>query len=169
LVRDESARTIRSILSDPQFSVDDVFGTARQSLETVLSDAVSTAFEPDGFVMTAFSLGDVDLGRTGEVIQATSRARHELAREEAETDIRVARVRNDSAMGEYLTGESLDAALRYREVDVWRDLLQVLADRALALPGPVGPPASTPAPTSAAPPTESRPALIEPAPAAEEQ
>ena len=32
----------------------------------------------DGIRVTALVLGDVDLGRTGEVIQATARARHEL-------------------------------------------------------------------------------------------
>jgi regulator of protease activity HflC (stomatin/prohibitin superfamily) len=162
-VRDQSARTIRELLSDPRFSVEDVFGTARQSLESELTDALTATFESDGFVMTAFSLGDVELGRTGEVIQATTRARYELAREEAETETRLARARNDAEIGTYLTGESRDAALRYREVDVWRELVQVLADRSLALPAPAHPQPSPP-PTE----PESRPALIEHAPAAEE-
>jgi hypothetical protein len=163
--RDESARTIRNTLSDPQFSVEDLFGTERQSLETVLADVISAAFGSDGFVMTAFSLGDIDLGRTGEVIAATTRAHYELAREQAETATRIARARNDAEIGTYLTGETRDAALRYREVDVWRELVQVLADRSLALPGAV--PATQPQAPAPAPP-ESRPALIEQAPASEE-
>jgi hypothetical protein len=163
--RDESGHTIRNTLSDPRFSVEDLFGAERQSLETVLSDAISEVFRSDGLVMTAFSLGDVDLGRTGEVIQAATRARYELAREEAETATRVARARNDAEIGTYLTGETRDAALRYREVDVWRELVQVLTDRTLAMPGTV-PPAQQPTATPVQP--ESRPALVEPGPATEE-
>jgi hypothetical protein len=135
-VRDECERTIRSTLSDPRFSVEDLFGAARESLATALSDALQVAFDADGLVLTAFSLGDVDLGHTGEVIQATARASYELAREEAETATRIARARNDAELGTYLTGEARDAALRYREVDVWRELVQILADRSLAVPGP---------------------------------
>jgi regulator of protease activity HflC (stomatin/prohibitin superfamily) len=135
-VRDESDRTIRNALGDPRFSVEDVFGAARDALSTALAEHLQTAFDADGFVLTAFSLGDVDLGRTGEVIQATARANYELAREEAENATRLARARNDAELGNYLTGEASDTALRYREVDVWRELVQILADRSLAVAGP---------------------------------
>jgi len=79
----------------------------------------------------------------------------------------VARAQNDAEIGTYLTGESRDAALRYREVDVWRELVQVLADRSLAVAGPSGQPATAQL-APAAPPPETRPSLVEPS-AAEEQ
>jgi regulator of protease activity HflC (stomatin/prohibitin superfamily) len=135
-VRDESDRTIRNALGDPRFSVEDVFGSARDALATALAEELQRAFDDDGFVLTAFGLGDVDLGRTGEVIQATARAHYELAREQAENATRLVRARNDAEVGNCLTGESSDAALRYREVDVWRELVQILADRSLAVAGP---------------------------------
>jgi regulator of protease activity HflC (stomatin/prohibitin superfamily) len=135
-VRDESDRTFRNELSDPRFSIEDLFGSARDETARVLSDALQRTFDADGFVVTSFGLGDVDLGRTGEVIQATTRANYELAREQAESETRLARARNDAELGNYLTGEASDTALRYREVDVWRELVQILADRSLAVGGP---------------------------------
>ena len=43
-----------------------------------MSEFLAASLADDGFVLTAFSIGDVDLGRSGEVIQATVRARLEL-------------------------------------------------------------------------------------------
>ena len=82
---------------------------------------MSAALAGDGFVVTMFHLGDLDLGRTGEVIDAAARAGMELQREEAEAAMRVARARIDAELKPYVTEE---AALRYREVDSWRDLAQ---------------------------------------------
>jgi regulator of protease activity HflC (stomatin/prohibitin superfamily) len=176
VARDESARTIRNALADPGYTVDDLFGTARHELETQLGEAVREAFRSDGLVLTTFSLGDVDLGRTGDVIQATTRARFDLAREEAESATRVARARNDADLGTYLTGDARDAVLRYREVDVWRELVQSMADRSLVPPGlPYRPPSATspsnadPAAAAAAGEQDGRPAIVEPSSAADEQ
>ena len=116
-VRDESSRTIRAHLSQPQLGIDDLFGAARPALEAELAAAVTAALSTDGFEVTMFSLGDIDLGRTGEVIQQTVRARHELEREEAEAATRLAQVRMDAELEPYLAAASVDGALRYREVD----------------------------------------------------
>jgi regulator of protease activity HflC (stomatin/prohibitin superfamily) len=123
-VRDQSSRTIRAHLSQPRLGVDDLFGAARPVLEAELAAVVTAALATDGFEVTMFSLGDVDLGRTGEVIQQTVRARHELEREQAEAAIRLAQVRMDAELEPYLAAVSVDGALRSREVDVWRELAQ---------------------------------------------
>ena len=48
--------------------------------------------------------------------------RLELQREEAEVAMRVARARIDAELGPYIDRATSDAALRYREVDSWRDI-----------------------------------------------
>jgi regulator of protease activity HflC (stomatin/prohibitin superfamily) len=135
-VRDESSRTIRAYLSGPQLGVDDLFGAARPVLEAGLGAVVAAGLLSDGFEVTMFSLGDVDLGRTGEVIQQTVRARHELEREEAEAAIRLAQVRMDAELEPYLAAASVGGALRYREVDVWRELAQGQGRGKVAIPTP---------------------------------
>jgi regulator of protease activity HflC (stomatin/prohibitin superfamily) len=127
-VRDESSRTIRAHLGQPELGIDDLFGPARQSLEADLGAGVAETLMAAGFEMTLFSLGDLDLGRTGEVIQATVRARHDLEREEAEAGARLARARIDAELEPYYASTSTDAALRYREVDVWRELASAQPD-----------------------------------------
>jgi hypothetical protein len=82
--------------ADPGLGLDDLFGNDRAGLEEWLGNDVSAALAALGFVVTMFSLGDLDLGRTGEVIQATTRARHELEREEAEAAMRTARAKIDA-------------------------------------------------------------------------
>ena len=82
-------------------------------------------------------LGTIDFGRTGEVIQATVRARHELEREQAEAATRLARALNDADLQQKMTSTG-EAAWRYRETDLWRDLVQRTEDslrRAAAGPG----------------------------------
>jgi hypothetical protein len=77
-------------------------------------------------------LGTVDFGRTGEVIQATVRARHELEREQAEAATRLARALNDADLQQKMT-TSGEAAWRYRETDLWRDLVQRTEALSIAL------------------------------------
>jgi regulator of protease activity HflC (stomatin/prohibitin superfamily) len=121
-VRDETTRTVRASLADPSIGLDDLFGTARAGLEARLSEDVTAALAALGFEVTMFSLGDLDLGRAGEVIQATARARHEVEREEAEAAMRMARAKVDADLAPYLGSPATDAAIRYREVDSWREL-----------------------------------------------
>ncbi len=120
-IRDESGRTLRDALAAGRFGVDDLFGAARRTMEAELSAEMAAGLAPSGLIVTMFNLGDLDLGRAGDVIQATVRARLELQREEAEAAMRVARARIDAELGPYIDAATSDAALRYREVDSWRE------------------------------------------------
>lgn len=132
--RDDSGRAIVGELADPTISLEDLFGGARADLEARLERVVSAALGSDGMVLTSFSLGSVDLGRTGQVIQAVVRARLELEREEAESAMRMARARHDADLAPQLAAVG-EAALRYRQTDLWRDLIGRSEAVALALPG----------------------------------
>ena len=123
LVRDESGRAISQALSDPAVTVESLFGSARADTEARLREAVTTALEEHGIRVAGFVLGPVDLGRTGEVIQATVRATFELALEKAEAATRLARAQNDGELEQQIPGQR-EGAWRYRETDLWRDLVQ---------------------------------------------
>ena len=121
---DVTSRTMRDALAHDEVGVDHLFGSARVVLEERLGGEIRSALDELGFSMTLFTLGDVDLGRTGDVIQATARARHELEREQAEAPMRSARAQIDADLAPLLAAPAIDAALRYREVDSWPDLLR---------------------------------------------
>jgi hypothetical protein len=127
-VRDIGGRAVRARLARPDTAVDSLFGNEYSAIESQLAAAVAEALDPHGITVTMFAINDVDLGRTGEVIQSTLRARLELEREEAETSLRQARARNDAALAPMIDSVS-DAALRYREVEVLRDLAYSQPDR----------------------------------------
>lgn len=115
--------------------------TVRTACEERLADAVRAVLEAEGIKMTGFVLGAVGLGKTGEVIQATIRARYELERERAEAATRAARALNDADLEQRL-GPPGDTAWRYRETDLWRDLVERTTALQVALragPGPSGP------------------------------
>jgi regulator of protease activity HflC (stomatin/prohibitin superfamily) len=143
LVRDESARVLSGILGDPAYTVEDLFGSARESCQEQLTKGINDALSGCGIGVVSFHLGAVDLGRTGEVIQATLRARYELEREQAEAATRVARAANDLAMQSEIGAPPSDVAWRYREPELLSDLIhraQVL-NLALRTVGPEGGPA----------------------------
>jgi regulator of protease activity HflC (stomatin/prohibitin superfamily) len=133
-VRDTSAQSLRATLSDPGVGIDDLFGESRNQLEARLSESVATSLSDDGFALTAFSIGDVDLGRSGEVIQATVRARLELQRELAEAATRRAEVEADLQLLPVLGDASMERALRYREVGMWREFVQSPAPAVVVSP-----------------------------------
>ena len=122
IVRDESAKAVTTALGAPEVGVESMFGAAREACQSAVGAAVSEALLEDGIEVQTFLLGAVDLGRTGEVIQATVRARLELEQEQAAAATRLARVVNDAALEGHLTPSS-EAAWRYREPDLWRDLV----------------------------------------------
>ena len=138
-VRDASARVLRSQLGRPDLAIDDLVGPEREALEQQLADAVTGALGDDGLLVTSFFLGDLDLGRAGEVIEAIARARLELEREQAEAAMRLARAQIDADLAPFIAAVATDAALRYREVDSWRELARSQAS------GVVLPPARRPA------------------------
>lgn len=119
-VRDESEAAMRDALG--KASVDDLFGGARAPLEQRLAASVAERLAASGIEVVMLQLGDIDLGRTGEVIEATSRARHELEREQAEAAMRIARARIDADLTPIVGAAGGELALRYREVDSWREL-----------------------------------------------
>lgn len=138
VVRDLSARAVRSTLCDTGFDIEQFFGAKRTACEEQLAKAVREALLAEGINMTGFVLGAVDLGKTGDVIQATVRARYELEREKAEAETRAVRALNDANLEERL-GAPSDAAWRYRETDLWRDLVERTNALQVALragPGP---------------------------------
>ena len=91
--------------------------------EEDLEVAVAAALAQNGIELTGFHLGTPDLGRTGEVIQATLRARLELERERAEAATRLARAVNDAELDARLPAATV-GAWRYRETDLWGELIQ---------------------------------------------
>lgn len=138
IVRDECTKVVNVTLGDPAIGIDSLFGPARQECEELLSSAVREALLPHGIKMTALLLGTVDLGRTGEVIAATARARLELEREKAEAATRLARAVNDADLQQKMTSSG-ETAWRYRETDLWRDLVERTEALQVALrAGPTG-------------------------------
>lgn len=123
IVRDETATAVTQALRESAVTVDDVVGTALQTCQQELREAVSATLREDGVDVTGFLLSTPDLGRTGDVIQATLRARHELAREHAEAATRLVRAANDADLNARMSS-STEAAWRYRETDLWSDLVQ---------------------------------------------
>ncbi len=133
-IRDLSDRVVRSTVNDPNVGIDDLFGPARHALNAALASALSHAFADAGFEMTLFTLGETDLGQIGDVVEETLKSRFELERETAEAAVRVAMIRNDAKVKPTLSIDASDLAMRYRENEVWRDLVHVLAGRAAVAP-----------------------------------
>jgi regulator of protease activity HflC (stomatin/prohibitin superfamily) len=164
-VRDGSARVLRSQLGRPDLVIDDLVGPERAQVEQQLADAVTGALGDDGLLVTSFFLGDLDLGRAGEVIEAIARARLELEREQAEAAMRLARAQIDADLAPFIAAAATDAALRYREVDSWRELARSQATGVVLRPArrPTGGAGS--GGDSAA---SEAPASVEPAPPADD-
>jgi regulator of protease activity HflC (stomatin/prohibitin superfamily) len=128
IVRDASSAAVSAALRNPAVGIDDMFGSPLEVCQKSVGAAVAEALGGSGIELSAFLLGAAELGRTGEVIQATLRARHELEREQAEASTRLARAVNDADLQQNLT-LSNEEAWRYRETDLWGELVQ----RTLAL------------------------------------
>ncbi|HYN33439.1 MAG TPA: SPFH domain-containing protein, partial [Ilumatobacteraceae bacterium] len=103
-------------------SIDDAFGAGFTALEERFEEAVRVAFAEIGFDLEVFTLREVDLGQTGEVIQATLRADAELELENALARVRQARLDNDAALAEVVAGLEGDVLLRYRQLESWREM-----------------------------------------------
>lgn len=123
-LRDTTRRSLISEVGKSDVSIDDVFGNGYAALEKRLGTAVATALGAIGFELTMFSLREIDLGETGEVIQATLRAAVELEREQALTPVRKARLENDASMNELLDDVDADVMLRYRQIEALAQILE---------------------------------------------
>ncbi len=123
-LRDTTRRTLIAEAGTSDVSVGDVFGDEFEALEQKMAAALTTALDDIGFGLTMFSLREVDLGETGEVIQATLRAEAELEREQALTKVRRARLENDASMRELLGDVDGDVMLRYRQIEALAQILE---------------------------------------------
>jgi len=122
MVRDRSTQVVSSTLGRTEITVDDLFGPSRDASQQAISSELAEVLDADGLELSRFLFGTSELGRTGEVIQAISRARHELEQERVDAATRLARAANDLELedSKATTGE---AAWRYRETDLWRELI----------------------------------------------
>jgi regulator of protease activity HflC (stomatin/prohibitin superfamily) len=123
-LRDTVRSTLLAEIGNGQASIDDAYGTEFVALEQRLTAALGAALADIGFDLKMFSLREVDLGETGEVIQATVRADAELGREQALAKVRTARLENDLAVNSLVEGLDGDTMLRYRQIESWRDIVQ---------------------------------------------
>lgn len=140
VVRDVSTATTSSVLGSAEVSVDDLFDDARERLQQTLADRLGDALAEDGIELVSFKLRSVDLGRTGEAIQAAARARHELAAEKASAATRTAQLEHDRLLAEQ-AGDGT-APWRYREAGLWRELVLRRETLNVTLSGMGAPPAA---------------------------
>lgn len=153
-LRDTTRRTLIAAAGDPGVTIADAFGDAFPALERRFADVLRDALAEIGFVLTMFSLREVDLGETGDVIQSTLRVEAELEREQALVEVRRARLRNDASMSELLDGVDADVMLRYRQVEALAQILERWGgDR--PIPAALAATVTSAAPSSAAPPPTS--------------
>jgi regulator of protease activity HflC (stomatin/prohibitin superfamily) len=123
-LRDTTRSTVLAELGDGDITIDDVFGEGFSRLEQRLTKALDNALGGIGFELKMFNLREIDLGETGELIQAIVRADTELERERAFAKVRKARLDNDAAMSPLLDGVGGDVLLRYRQIEAWSDILR---------------------------------------------
>lgn len=123
-LRDTTRSCLLTEASKGDITVGDVFGDGFPKLEARFAKSLDKALSASGFELKLFSLRSIDLGETGEVIQATVRAEAELEREQAMAKVRKVRLENDVAMQDLAGDVDADVMLRYRQIEAWRDILQ---------------------------------------------
>lgn len=142
-MRDVSARAVGEALRDEGITAADLFGSRRSGLESQIESHLRDVLAEQGFVVTMFSLREIDLGRLGQIIQEAVAAGAELERETALTEVRSLRAANESALDELLRDAS-PALLRYLQIDASRRFTDKWDGRTTTLPEraahPVGPP-----------------------------
>ena len=113
------------VLGDPAVGIVDLLGDGRRQLEGRLTDAVGEVLLY-GFELTLFTVEDTDLGRTGEVIQAHGarplRAGRRAGRARDACWPRCSPTRRSPSTSEPAP-KVPPAALRYRELGVWREII----------------------------------------------
>jgi regulator of protease activity HflC (stomatin/prohibitin superfamily) len=149
-LRDTTRSALLAEFGNGKVTIDDVYGDGFSKLEQRLTKALDKALGGIGFDLKMFNLREIDLGETGEVIQAIVRADTELEREQAFAKVRRARLENDAAISSLLDGIDGDVLLRYRQIEAWRDILHRW-DGDQPIPSALTMPLlATPSPTSAA-------------------
>lgn len=125
IVRDEAAGVLAAVLGRSEIGVDTFFGDRRLELQEQVKDELVAVLAADGIVVAGFWFGAVDLGRTGEVVQAIARSRFELDLEQASAAVRASAAANDRRLtADGASGDGAeDDAWRYRENELWRELI----------------------------------------------
>ncbi|BAK38041.1 hypothetical protein MLP_50270 [Microlunatus phosphovorus NM-1] len=136
-VRDCCHAGVTAALGAEQVGVDDLFGPAREALQREVGEQLTAELAETGFELASFQLRSVDLGRTGEAVQAVVRARHELAAENAAAETRIAQLSNDQDL--VAQAGSAEAPWRYRETELWRELILRRENLNVTLPAGVRP------------------------------
>lgn len=121
-LRDTSRRCL--IAEAAKASIEDVYGDEFMALERRFEQALEAALAEIGFELEGFTLREIDLGDTGEIIQATLRANLELELEVALARVRQAQLDNDATMAQHLVGLDSDILLRYRQLESWRTIVR---------------------------------------------
>jgi regulator of protease activity HflC (stomatin/prohibitin superfamily) len=124
LVRDHSRQIIIDEMRSQKYGIDHAFGPQRDELESALSERLTAALHLDGFELIMFSLRHIDLGAVGDVIAATVRATAELDLERAVAQVRALRADNEAATFEQLDASLTDTVVRYRQIELGREVLQ---------------------------------------------
>jgi regulator of protease activity HflC (stomatin/prohibitin superfamily) len=122
-LRDVTRDALIAEVGERALTVDDAFGAGFTALEQRLEKRLTKSLGDIGFELTMFTLREIDLGEAGELIQATVRADLELAREQASATVRTARLENDAALID-AHGVEREVLFRYRQLEVWRDMLE---------------------------------------------
>jgi len=95
-VRDGAEHAVSDAVLEPTVTAEHLYGTKRRDLDAALGRRVTESMRSNSVTVTSFSLGGCSLGRTGDVVAATARARFEIEREQAESAVR--RVMADNAL-----------------------------------------------------------------------
>jgi len=121
LIRDESRRAVLGVLGDEAIGLDDAFGAGFSSLEQAITEQLGARLGEAGLDLTMFSLRELDLAETGDVIQDALRVGVEIEREKARASVRRARIEHESEDAAQLSGSLTDTIVRYRQVEAWRE------------------------------------------------
>jgi regulator of protease activity HflC (stomatin/prohibitin superfamily) len=122
-VRDATRQALLTEVGTSDLTIEDVYGEGFVALEQRLTASLERTLGAVGFELRMFSLREIDLGETGEIVQAVVRSDVELEREQARTKVRRARIENDAAIAPLLDDVDGDTLIRYRQIEAWSDIL----------------------------------------------
>ena len=109
-VRDQCQRAVVATLG-PRASASTTCSARLARRAGKPAEQIGDVLNADGIELISVLLGVVDLGRVGEVIQDTMRARYEVEREAAEAATRLARAQNDTELQRQMAPPTICAAL----------------------------------------------------------
>lgn len=124
VLRDVSRQNVITECSASGMTISDIFGDGYATLQRRITAELAASLDTIGFELKMFSLREVDLGPTAEVVQATIRAGAELERENALAAVRRARIENDAAIIADVGSLDHGQLLRYRQIEAWNDLVE---------------------------------------------